>query len=92
MKLIKGKAMELNGVANMLCLLQLREMSGDHIGSAEEVLIKRLRAELDTLERYMIACNKAIRTDEGFPMWHEVRDNKSGFPKRHDNELNHTDE
>lgn len=61
--------MELNGVANLHCIVDLAKAKGE----ISEDAFTEIKIQLDTLERYMIAhSGRDIK-----PYWHEVRDNKN---------------
>ncbi len=66
--------MELNGIANMLCIL---DKYSDEIDS---VVTRELKDQLDILERYMCAYRKAQNDNKPAPEWSTVRDNRHLYP------------
>ena len=62
--------MELNGVANIMMLVdQLEEMNKD---SAVADIALKIESQLDYLERYILACNDAKRKGTPLPQWHDI--------------------
>lgn len=77
--------MELNGVANMLCVIQGAEQDG----KIDSQIAETLKDQLDVLERYMCALRKAQDDNTYAPTWATVRDNRNLYPNnrgevRHD--------
>ena len=71
------RLMELNGVANIKLLIdELKNLSAGSYRTA----YKEIQEQLDLLERYMVAYNRAINKGEPTPYWHEVRENPSKYP------------
>lgn len=66
------KNLELNGLANIHGLLYVHE------DNLPEKFKADLKEQLDLLERYMIA----LGSDEGAPLWHELKANLERYPKR----------
>ena len=79
----KKYSIELNGVANLLILLDNVEEEMCTITESQVVDMKEMRKQLDTLHRYMIAYNKAINSQTDVPKWHEVRESPSKYPNNH---------
>ncbi len=78
---------ELNGVANIHCLLSLLEenlsapVSNGCSDACVAVNLDSIKDQLDVLERYMLAYARAVDNGITPPAWHEVRDNISLYPK-----------
>ena len=77
---------ELNALANMKMLFEL-ETEECQDASTNETLImmnqetfNSVKQQLELLERYMLAYNKAINNNTQTPYWHEVRDNPTLYP------------
>lgn len=68
--------MELNGVANMLCLIN----GAEEEKSIHPHLAYQLKDQLDILERYMCALRKAQDDNTYAPTWATVRDNRNLYP------------
>lgn len=66
--------LEVNGVANLHAILMLNE------DSIPFEVQERIKAELDTLERYMIEFKKAATEGRKNAYWHEVVADKKAFP------------
>lgn len=68
--------MELNGIANMLCLINDAEMNSRM--SSHDIHV--LKDQLDILERYMCAYRKAQDDGTYAPTWSTVRENRNLYP------------
>lgn len=75
--------MELNGVANLLALLEMAQggFGCDCVDQDEQEAWNNLKPQVELLERYMLAFSDAINKGEQPPYWHEVRDNPSKYPR-----------
>jgi hypothetical protein len=67
---------EINGLANLHCIIQLHEMDG----TIDKGLATSMRTQLDILERYMLELGRASRDGRVNAPWHEVRDNAANYP------------
>lgn len=78
----KKQGMELNGISNLLILLSIVEQDFGHEHSIEdgEKAISDMKKQLEYLERYMVAYNKAVREGTQTPYWHDILANPKGFP------------
>ena len=74
------RGMELNGIANMIILLDELERCAPSLTSEQYDYVAKTHEQLDRLERYMLAYNKAVREGTEPPYWHEVRDNPAAYP------------
>lgn len=74
--------MELNGVANLLLILQSSPIENvvREGGVAFEQAIMAMEEQLDLLERYMVAFNKSIQEGTQNPYWHEIKANPNQYP------------
>lgn len=69
--------MELNGLANIKMILDRAEIDDDSR--------KRIEAQLETMNRYMIAIGDVLHANElEVQPWHEVRDNPEKYPTLHE--------
>lgn len=77
---------ELNGIANLLILLDMAEGGfGSEMPDDEQIkAFEQLPTQIELLERYMLAFTDAINKQEQPPYWHEVRDNPSKYPRNND--------
>lgn len=74
------QGMELNALANIGMVLQVEvDVKDDQVTMNVETL-NTIKNQLELLERYMLAYNKAIQTATQTPYWHEVRENPNLFP------------
>lgn len=86
----KKQGMELNGIANLLIILNSEECSfttviGTDDGDKDHQCIplermSDIKMQLEYLERYMVAYNKAVREGTQTPFWHEILANPKAFP------------
>lgn len=74
------RGMELNALANISMLMQVEvdEKNGQMVMNHET--FESINNQLQLLERYMLAYNKAINENTKTPYWHEVRDNPTAYP------------
>lgn len=74
------RGMELNALANISMLMQVEvdEKDGQMVMNHET--FESISNQLQLLERYMLAYNKAINNNTQTPYWHEVRDNPTLYP------------
>ena len=74
-----SRRIELNGVANILALIEMNISKNTSTGLKEVNLygeeVVALLNQLDLLERYMLAYNDAILKQVQTPFWHEVKQN-----------------
>lgn len=72
---------ELNGIANIkvLCDIEIGPINVEDPDSVCKTL-ERIKQQADMLERYMIACCKAMNEGVAPPFWHEVRENPEKYP------------
>ncbi len=71
--------MELNGVANILLLLQTE--AGYNMPTH---LYKGIEEQSILIERYMLAFSDSVSKGEQPPFWHEVKANPSKYPRNRD--------
>jgi len=72
---------ELNGVANIMMLLQLEtDKTADGRTVMNQETVESMMSNLQILERYMLAYCAATNNGTPIPAWHEVRDNPSAYP------------
>lgn len=73
--------MELNGVANMLMLIQVHKQIHSDLAPETLVLFEKLEDQLDLLNRYMTAIGDLLEPEheELIPLWHELRDNRKKY-------------
>lgn len=67
-----NKHIEINGIANMLMLLEDKDN--------DDLFEIKMRDQLDLLERYMLAFADAYINDEPVPFWHEINANPMKYP------------
>lgn len=77
---------ELNGIANLLILIDLANGGfGCEAPFEEEIkAFDNLKPQVELLERYMLAFNNAINNGERPPFWHEVRECPEKYPRNKD--------
>lgn len=68
--------MELNGVANILLLLESGAGSDMPTSTCETITEQCI-----LIERYMLAFSDAVSKGEQPPFWHEVKANPSKYPR-----------
>lgn len=69
--------MEINGVANILMIAEMAKMKGE----ISEETHKDIIDQCDLMERYMLAVAEANRKGLKVPYWHEIRENRTAYPK-----------
>lgn len=74
------QGIELNGLANISMILQVEvDKKSDQMVMNMETF-DSIKQQLQLLERYMLAYNKAINDGTKTPYWHEVRNNPALYP------------
>ncbi len=86
----KKQLMELNGIANLILILRSEECSFETEIMTDNGLeshqcipqsqMEKIKQQLDLLERYMVAYNKAISSGTQTPYWHEILANPKAYP------------
>lgn len=85
----KKQLMELNAISNLHLILQSEECAftteiatddGDTTCQCIPLeQIENIKIQLDLLERYMVAYNKAINNGTETPQWHEIKANPKAY-------------
>lgn len=80
------RSIELNGIANILILIEMAENAvGHEAPDVEDVeAFKEIKNQVDLLERYMIAFAAAVNNNRDTPFWHEVREAPQNYPLNKD--------
>lgn len=82
---MKRQGIELNGLANISLALQLEaNIKPDGLVTMNLETLTCIQDQLQLLERYMLAYNKAVSNGLQTPHWHEVRDNPTIYPLNRD--------
>jgi hypothetical protein len=74
------QGIELNGLANISMLLQVEVDKKNEQMVMNVETFDSIKKQIELLERYMLAYNKAINEGTKTPYWHEVRDNPTLYP------------
>jgi len=74
------QVMEVNGVANLMILLEGLESCAPSLTNEQYEHVAKAHEQLELLERYMLAFNKAVQEGTANPFWHEVKANPSAYP------------
>jgi hypothetical protein len=74
------QVMEINGVANIKMLLELETSNANGQVVMNKETMDSVKHQLEMLERYMLAFNKALQSDSMNPYWHEVLRDPKLYP------------
>ena len=75
------RGIELNGIANIKMIMDFSiESHNDGTLVMTPDVLEQMQEQLDLLERYLLAYNKAVNDNVSSPFWHEVTHNPSAYP------------